>query len=349
MNRYDAIALRDFARALLERAGLASRLSTDVADVLVEGDLMGHDTHGLQLLAQYLGELEGGRMQRDGGFEVITQRGASALWNGKRLPGPWLTLRAVETASAMAARYGTGTVVIRHSHHIACLAAYLTRATSQGLAIHIACSDPNSASVAPHGGTRAVFTPDPFAIGFPTEGEPVLIDVSASLTTNGLTGRLHRQKKKLAHPWVIDAAGNATDDPAVLFTQPPGTILPLGGLDAGHKGFGLALMVEMLTGGLAGFGRADPKEGWGATVFVQVMDPAAFGGSAEFTRQMQWIVDACHANPPRAGFEAVRMPGERGLKRRAEQVRDGVELQEGILPALAPWAEKFGVTMPPAK
>ena len=166
----------------------------------------------------------------------------------------------------MARSCGTGTVAIRRSHHIACLAAYLTRATEQGLMIVLACSDPNSASVAPHGGTRAVFTPDPLALGFPTAGEPVLVDISASLTTNGMTGRLHRQGKTLASAWLLDAAGNASADPAVLFTNPPGTILPLGGLDAGHKGYGLALLVESLTGGLAGFGRADPKEGWGATV-----------------------------------------------------------------------------------
>ena len=136
------------------------------------------------------------------------------------------------------------------------------------------------ASVAPHGGTRAVFTPDPLAFGFPTEGDPVLIDLSAALTTNGMTTRLHKRGERLAHPWLLTADGEATNDPAVLFAEPPGTILPTGGVDAGHKGYALALIVEMLTGGLAGFGRADAKQGWGATVFVQAIDPAAVASAS---------------------------------------------------------------------
>jgi len=347
--RHAAQDLRGFALALLERAGLDAALASDVAEILVEGDLLGHDTHGLALLAGYLGELDKGSMTRRGTYEVVNARAAVETWDGRRLPGPWLTLRAIDKAIAMARATGTGTVAIRRSHHIACLAAYLTRATDQGLMILLACSDPNAASVAPFGGTRAVFTPDPLALGFPTAGEPVLVDISASLTTNGMTGRLHRQGKALAHPWLLDAAGNPSADPAVLFTNPPGTILPLGGLDAGHKGYGLALLVESLTGGLAGFGRADPREGWGATVTVQILDPEAFGSRAQFERQMEAIAGQCRANPPRPGFDRVRLPGERGLARRREQLAEGVALNPEILPALAPWAERLGVALPPSR
>jgi len=270
------------------------------------------------------------------------------LWDGGRLPGPWLVLRAVDDAIARAGHCGTGTVVIRRSHHIACLAAYLAPATERGFALLIACSDPNSASVAPHGGRAAVFTPDPIAFGVPTSGDPVLIDLSASLTTNGMTARLHRHGKRLAQPWLLDAAGNATDDPAVLFTEPRGTILPAGGVEAGHKGYALALIVELLTGGLAGHGRADPKEGWGATVLVQAFDPAAFGGADAFRRQADWLAAACRDNPPRPGIEAVRLPGQRGLALKREQVRLGLSLHPDILPALEPWARKLGAPAPQA-
>ena len=132
----------------------------------------------------------------------------------------------------------------------------------------------------------------------------------------------------------------------MLFTEPRGTILPTGGIDAGHKGYALALIVEMLTGGLAGFGRADAKEGWGATVFVQAIDPAAFGGLTAFARQAEWIAQACRDNPPRAGVDAVRLPGERGLARRRDQMAHGVALQADILPALEPWSTKLSVPMP---
>jgi LDH2 family malate/lactate/ureidoglycolate dehydrogenase len=135
---------------------------------------------------------------------------------------------------------------------------------------------------------------------------------------------------------------------AVLFREPKGTLLPLGGLDAGHKGYALALLVEALTGGLAGFGRADPSEGWGATVYVQVLDPAAFGGRDAFVRQMDWLVEACHAAAPRPGTQGARLPGERGLALAREQARDGVALYPAILPALTSWAARYGVALPAA-
>jgi L-lactate dehydrogenase len=346
--RYAAAALRTTAAALLGAAGMDSDMARDVATVLVEGDLLGHDTHGLALLAGYLAELDAGSMRKSGAYRVLSERAAAALWDGERLPGPWLTLRAVDEAIARAQQCGTGTVVIRRSHHIACLATYLGRATERGFVLLVSCSDPNSASVAPHGGLQPVFTPDPLAFGVPTSGDPVLIDLSASLTTNGMTARLHKHGRKLAHPWLLDAEGRATDDPATLFSEPKGTILPTGGVDAGHKGYALALIVEMLTGALAGFGRADPKQGWGATVLVQAYDPAAFGGTAAFLRQADWLVNACRANPPRPGMSAVRLPGQRGLALKREQLQLGVELQEDIVPALVPWGVKLNVPLPKA-
>ena len=108
----------------------------------------------------------------------------------------------------------------------------------------------------------------------------------------------------------------------------------------------LGLMVEALTAGLAGHGRADSPEGWAATVFVQVLDPALYGGRDEFIRQMKWLSDACHQTPPRPGVDRVRLPGESGLRKRAEQLANGVELYPGIMPALGPWAQKHGVPLP---
>ena len=344
--RYSTSVLKEFAGALLLRAGLDAPIARDVAEILLEGDLLGHDTHGLALLAPYLAEIDCGGMTRSGRYRVLNARSSVALWDGMRLPGPWLVRRAIDEAMSMAIAHGSGTVTIRRSHHIACLAAYLKPATDQGMVIQLICSDPNAASVAPFGGTRAVFTPNPLAVGFPTEGDPVWIDISASLTTNAMTARQHRQGRQLPHPWLLDHHGVPSRDPAVLFATPPGTILPLGGVDAGHKGFGLALAVEALTGGLAGFGRADPKEGWGATVFVQILDPEAFGGRTALQKQMQWIAEACRSNPPRPGFDHVRMPGDGGLARRREHLALGVRLNVEILPALAAWAEKWDLALP---
>lgn len=346
LSRFQAAALRTFADRLLQRAGLPPDKSESVAAILLEGDLLGHDTHGLQLLDTYLGELESGRMTADGEPELIADSGIVQAWDGRRLPGPWLTLRAIDWAAGCARRHGTGIVNIRRSHHIAALAPYAHRVAAQGLVLLLMSSAPAGSSVAPFGGTRALFSPSPIAVGIPTGGDPVMVDVSTSITTNGLTGRLAREGRKLPAQWLIDEEGRPTDDPAVL--QPPrsGTILPLGGPDAGHKGYGLSLMVEALTAGLGGQGRSDPGPRWGASVFVQVMDPQFFNGREAFEQQMDWIAQQCHANPPVQGGERVRLPGERGLALRSRQLTEGVPLKGSVVQSLQAWALKLSLEMP---
>lgn len=344
--RIAASDLITFATALLTRAGVDPEKARAVADVLVEGDLLGHTTHGLALLPAYLSEVEKGSMRKTGEPIVVADFPAVVTWDAQRLPGPWVVRRALEVAMTRAKTNGSCSVAIRRSHHIACLAAYLQRVTEQGLMVLLTCSDPNVASVAPFGGRREIFTPNPLAAAWPTKGDPVILDVSMSITTNAMTKRLQTEGKPFPGTWALDANGNPTSDPNALYTKPPGTLLPMGGLDHGHKGYAFALLVEALTAGLAGHGRADPGEGWGATVFVQVFNPACFGGAEEFQRQMSHLADACRGIPPRPGFDRVRLPGESGLRRRERQLAAGVELHPGILPELAPWADKFGLTAP---
>lgn len=346
--RYAADQLVTYATRLLSAAGLASTHAETVASTLVDGDLLGHDTHGLALLPGYVGALETGTMCKEGEPEVVSDRPASLLWDGRRLPGPSLVHRGIDALLPRAREYGSATLVIRRSHHIACLAAYLLRATEAGFVMMISSSDPSVQSVAPFGGTRAVFTPNPIAIGVPTSETPFLIDISSSVTTNAMTARRHKEGAQFAEEWLLDAQGNATREPGVLFDNPPGTILPLGGLAAGHKGFGLAVLIEALTSGLAGFGRADPSEGWGATVFMTLYHPAAFSGADQFKRQMDWLADACRNNPPRPDVERVRMPGDGGMARLREQMSKGVRLHRTIQPALEVYGARYKLGFPSA-
>jgi LDH2 family malate/lactate/ureidoglycolate dehydrogenase len=345
--RYRPADLLQLATALLTRAGLAEDRARDVAEVLLEGDLLGHTTHGLDLLAPYLRELDAGRMTREGEPVVVSDRGGAITWDGDYLPGPWLIRRAIDSAQQRLANHGIVTVVIRRSHHIGCLQAYLKPVTDAGLVIILTCSDPANTGVTPFGGTAPRITPNPIAAGFPTgEDDPVLMDISMSTTTNAMSKRLFAAGERLPGPWLVDADGQATDNPAALFGERPGAILPLGGADLGHKGYALALLVEALTSGLAGFGRADEPKRWGASVFLQLIDPGAFAGHDAFVRQTGALADICHATPVASGAPAVRLPGEGALSRRAHQLRDGVTIFPTVLPALEPWAARHGVSMP---
>lgn len=345
-ERYAATDLIKWASELLQRAGLAPERASIIAEILVEADLLGHSTHGLQLLATYLTELEAGSMAAAGEPEIIADRGAAVTWHGHYLPGPWLVVKAIELACERSRLHPVVTVVIRQSHHIACLAAYLKKVTDQGLLILLFTSDPAGKLVAPYGGIEPLYTPNPLAAGIPTRSEPIMLDISMSTTSLSLVRRLQQTGQPLPAPWLLDNQGQVSDDPATLLTDPPGSILPLGGMDLGYKGFALGLLVEALTSALAGYGRAEQPEQWGASVFLQIINPAAFGGPDNFLRETEWLAESCRSNPTKPGSPPVRLPGSRGLRLRAEQLEQGVGLYPSILPALRPWSEKLGVALP---
>jgi len=345
-DRYDAADLCRFATFLFEEAGLDTEKAHITADILVEGDLLGHTTHGLALMPAYLDAALAGTMLGTGMPEVLSATSIVETWDGKRLPGPWLVVKAAELASARAAEAGISAVSIRKSSHIGCLAAYLKPITDRGQMFILTCSDPSVASVAPFGGSRRVYTPNPLAAGWPSPDGPVMIDVSMSITTNGMTARMRGDGKQFEHPWLLDAAGVPTRDPNAFFTDPPGSLQPLGGTEAGHKGYALGLLLEALTSALAGHGRADHPTEWGASVLVLVIDPARFGGAEAFLRETGWMADAVHNNPPGPMGQPVRLPGERGLALREQALAGGVALHPSLPAMLAARAEKAGIAAP---
>ncbi len=314
-DRRDVAALLRFAIACCRAAGLPDDKARDVAEVLLEGDLMGHDTHGLALLTPYLDALTSGDMAAEGEPDVVSATPVVQSWNGRKLPGPWLVRRAVAVAA-------------------------------NGLMLVLSCSDPATASVAPWGGTRRVITPNPLAAAWPTPDGPVILDVSMSITTNGMTARRRAEGTRFPGQWLLDGQGRPTDDPNAFWGDPPGTLLPLGGVEAGHKGFALGLLVEALTSGLSGVGRATQPTGWGASVFVLVLDPAKFGGAERFLAESGWMAEAVRSNPPRPGFDAARLPGDGAMARRAKALAEGVALHPAIPPALAKLAARYGLPMP---
>lgn len=342
--RYDAMALRQACAAIFAAHRVPEDKAAVMAEVLVESDLMGHITHGLGLVPKYLDDLAAGRMTLDGEPEVIADRGACITWNGRGLPGGWLTMKALDLAMQRVKTHGTVSIAIGNSHHIGCLAVYPAKAAAQGLMCILHSSAPGTASVAPFGARQGVLAPDPVSAGIPTGGVPVVTDISASITTNNMSLRLIAQGGRFPQKWLLDAEGNPTDDPAAI-TQ-GGTILPAGGLDHGQKGYGWALMTEALTQGLPGYGRVEKPAGMIAGVFLQVIDPEAFAGLEAFTRQTGHTAAACRAAAPRPGLPPVRLPGEKGLKHRDQALAEGVPLAEGIMAALQPIAAKLGIALP---
>lgn len=343
MTKYDHRDLINFSSSLLVKSGLPKEHAEVTAKTLVEADLMGHTTHGLALMAPYLSSIDTGGMTLKGAPETIRDLGSVITWNGRYLPGCWLTHKAIDVALERIKDHPVVTITINRSHHIGCLAGYPERGTREDLILILSCSDPKNQTVAPYGGLTGMYSPNPMAYGVPTQSMPIIVDISMSTTANGLINNSHRRGEKLSHSWLLNNKGEVTNDPEEFFKTPPATILPLGGIDAGYKGFGLGILVEILTSGLAGHGRVDKPQKWGASVFLQVIDPEAFGGKENFKKQTQHLVDTFKQSKPVDPKKPVRIPGERALKLRSINEEEGIELHPEIISSLKDWGIKLGV------
>jgi len=255
-----------------------------------------------------------------------------------------LMQRALSLGFERLAAHGVFTLSMRRSHHIGCLAALAKQATDRGYYAMIASSGPHTKAVAPFGGKQGLFSPNPFAFAFPTTEFPVLVDTCASITTVSMTREKTAAGEQFEHAWLIDSHGRPSRDPSVVERQQDrGSLMLLGGMESGHKGFGLALMVEALTQGLSGFGRRDEPKRWGASVYLQLIDPAAFAGSAASIDQMDFLVEQCHANSPIDPTRPVRLPGEQATRNVTAHRRDGVPVSPETVAALRAWATRLQI------
>lgn len=325
-TRYCTQALLQLSQDLFVAKGMPLEKAAATAQVLLRGECFGKTTHGLALLPAYLREIDSGGMVLHGEPVVLQDHQACLSWDGCKLPGPWLLERAINEAMPRAKLYGMASVNIQRSHHTASLSAYLQMATEQGFIIQITLTDPGHSSVAPFGGTSAVLTSNPIAFGAPTSAEPILIDMSTSLATNAAVARQQARGTAFDYPVLLDNQGRASCDPAVMHSTPPGTILPLGGLEAGYKGFAMGLIAEVMAGCLSGGGRATPSSGWSASVNLTLFDPRACAGNSAYLQHIDALVSACHSSTPRPDGDGVRLPGEQALHRARDCKANGTPL-----------------------
>jgi L-lactate dehydrogenase len=316
----------------------------DTSDILIEADLMGHSTHGVRLLPLYIKDIESGNMNVTGEDKIIKDIGSCLTIDGKNLPGIWLTKRALKLSAQRAKKYGTSTVLIKNSHHNGALAAYMLPMISQDLVSIIKSSVPSSATVAPFGGTKPLLTPDPMALGYPTNKEPVIIDISASITTNNMIADKIAKNELFDFDCLLTSDGIPTNDPKEVMEK-NGTVMPIGGLDYGHKGFGLALGIEALSQGLSGSGRSKKPKSMNLSTFVQVIDPEAFAGLKAFKDEMTFLYEQCINNPPINKNNKVRMPGQKALSKRESSLNEGFELSQETVFALTDISKKFDIIL----
>ncbi|WP_207424026.1 Ldh family oxidoreductase [Desertivirga brevis] len=344
-RRFKAADLIDYATQLLTLKGLETAIANTVARTLVEADLMGHTTHGLRLLPAYLGELDTGGMSSTGKAIVLKDFGGTVTLDGNFLPGPWLVHQAIDLALERIKEHPVVTIVIKKSHHIACLAAYPERATKEGLLMMLTCSDPNTKTVAPFGAITPILGSNPIAAGIPAKTSSVIFDISTSETANGQIQQAEAEGKRLPHPWIITDEGKLSDDPADFSNNPGASVLPLGGIATGYKGTALGIWVEALTNGLSGYGRKQDPGRWCASVFLQIINPAAFAGEDEFRQEAEFLNEAYLSAKP-MDKNQVRLPGQRGQRLRDEQMKNGLVISNSLYTYLRTNLDPYNLSFP---
>jgi LDH2 family malate/lactate/ureidoglycolate dehydrogenase len=346
---YAATELKSFATSLFTSAGLPQARAEVMASVFLEADLLGFTTHGFNRIPTNVEWLLTGASLKQGEPKILADRGNVFNWDAEFLPGPWVLSQAIQQAMDRVAQRGIVAATIRRSQHIACLAAYFPQIVEAGYVGLITCSTPAENTVCPHGGIDPVFSANPIAFAAPADDYPLIMDISMSVTAGGYVARAQREGRKLPEPCLKDNQGNITDDPAALFSEPAGSILPLGGAGHGYKGYGLSMMTEVLSMALGGYGRANAEsknDGEANSVFLQIIDPQAFGSMAGFKRESAAMRELCENSRAKPGDPPVRVPGKRAWLKRQSQLEAGVELYPSIMDDIKPWAEKLGVALP---
>ncbi len=337
----------DLAARLLNAAGSPPDESGYVAEVLVRANLAGHDSHGIIRLPQYIDNIRSGGLKPGAPITLVRETRATAVLDGNRGWGPVIARRAMTLAMEKARAAGTGTVVVRGSQHIGRVGEYPSLAAAENLIGQaFVNSYAGGATVVPFGGMQGRFAPNPIAFAAPSGAAwPILVDLTTSVIPEGKARVALYDNKLLPPGCLIDAEGNPSNDPNVLYGTPPGALLPLGGL-VGHKGTGLALMAEILGGVLSGAGTVGPATPNGGNgLCFQAINIVDFQPLEEFTASMQHLIAWIKSARPAPGVSEILVPGEPEYRTTQKRLAEGIPVEDRLWEALTKAGTAVGVKL----
>ncbi|MDK3258870.1 Ldh family oxidoreductase [Blastococcus capsensis] len=356
--RVPAEDLKTWTAGVLEAVGVRPDHARDVAHVLGYADLSGIDSHGVARLPAYVGALSGGFFATEGEPTVHSDGGPVALVDGHDLLGHPVTTVALREAIARAREFGVGWVNVRRSTHHGSSGSYAYDAARQGL---VCLASTNTGPVvAPTGTARPYLGTNPLALGMPVAGEePMVFDMATSVVAGGKFEIALRTGTSVPVGWGLTPEGRDTSDPAAVYPG-KGALLPLGSdrQRSSYKGYGLGLLVELLTAVLSGgpFGpgvgnltfRAGARSP-DVSHLVVVLDPARLGDAAGIQERTQVLLAELRNLPAVEDDQPVRTPGQRAAAERAARRLHGVPLDGETSAALRRLGERVGrpLAVPP--
>ena len=346
MPLFRAEELWEIATRIFQGAGSSEEEARIISQHLVDANLMGHDSHGVIRIPQYLANVKKGDCVPGAPLEVIQETPATAVLNANWGYGQVAALRAMEMAVEKAATHAVSAVGIHHCNHIGRLGEYPPLATARDMIGLVTVNGHGKGHLlAPYGGAEGRLVTNPLAVGIPTlQGEPIVLDMATSVVAEGKVRVKRNRGEPTPEGWLVDSKGMPTTDPLALYTIPRGALLPLGGLTAGHKGFGLALIVEILSGALSRAGCARPGTERNANgVFMLVLNIAAFTPVEAFKREVAQLAAYVKGSRPMQGFGEILLPGEPEARERQRRHAEGIYVDDETWRQIVAAAAEFGV------
>ena len=345
--------LEDFCNKVWMKLGVPVIDAKITTDVLVLADLRGIESHGVARLPRYYADLKNGWTKPTDQSKVVKETKATALIDGGQSLGQVVGRKGMELAIKKAKETAIGIVSVRNSHHYGIAGYYSLMALEHDL---IGISMTNAAPlVVPTFGRTAVLGTNPISLTAPaSEEKPFVLDMATSVVPRGKLEVYDRLKKKIPLGWAVESTGRGTSDPHAvldaLSKRLGGGILPLGGEGeehSGHKGYGLALMVDVLCGVLSGSAtglgvdvdKAKPNVGH----FFMALDPSAFRPLDDFKREMDRLSRELKNSPKAHGQNRIYVHGEKSYARMEKYRREGIPLGTAVVESLRQIGIELGV------
>ena len=324
-----ALALTRAIEAIVAAGGSDAREAKLVATNLVLANLMGHDSHGVGMIPRYVDALIEGGLKPNRHPSISLDGGTMLALDGQMGYGQAIGVEAMDLAIERARKHGVCVMGLGRSHHLGRIGHWAEQAVAQGMiSIHFV-NVISRAIVAPWGGSDARFGTNPVTVGIPLPGEPpFILDMATSAVAQGKIRVAHNKRERVSPDWLLDDQGNPTADPKFGVIEPHGALRTFGM----HKGYGLALVCELLGGALTGGGTwhsedRSKKRVWNGMLTI-VIDPKRLGTGDAFAVEASEFLASLRKSRVAPGFDKVRIAGEPERETRAKRERDGIAIDD---------------------
>lgn len=342
VRRVDAAKLSDVVAAIMEKEGVSSENAAIVADSLVSAELTGLQSHGVQRVKFYADSIEAGGTDPKCAIKTVTDFPGGAVLDAQGALGIVAAYRAMALAIQKAKNVGIGIVNVRNSNHCSCTAYYIRMATEENMLAIVGSNAPKS--MAPWGSREKYLGTNPLAIGAPTHGAPVMIDMATSVVARGKIILADKKGEPIPEGWAIDADGHPTTDASKALE---GCVLPFGGA----KGSGIAMMIDVFSGVLSGaaYGShinnplAHPDRPMDTGHCMIAIDISKFQDPEEFKAAMDTYRDEVKSLKPAAGVKEIFMPGEIECNNYRKNLKEGPVLSSAVYNELEDLCKKLNI------